>query len=426
MTNTTTLNYAHFLQGQTLSKPEALWYFGNEGEIRNYFGGRKKEFTGNTAKAFKKTLEQYFESVDDTVKVGRGKGYKLGVAKQEVSEREDNRVNNGGNELPHTKYLDAVILMGIRNRVFEHETTLNNWVRNFGLTNEALHAIKTKGIHSNESKKIRKQMVEENVLKSENSTAELNFYLTDFDNIKGQLKSVLEKMNKEGLIEYYRVPKAKLRVPLKNTLHGKTYETSYITIDSATQERITRKTEQLKEKYKITPYESFYGNKNKIRESRKEEVDNYYKELNQFYTEGMYYTDEFGRNINIEIEYFWFNHAITARATDNQVRKYLKKKRPEFYEEFLSDEKGFFGNMMSHYEREKKADVLKNAYKESKRKYENVLKKHTQDIGEGKKVGKMNMDDERILYYWDNEFCINVDKMYPYVKADFNQSNHKL
>src|SRR5699024_7776749 len=147
------------------------------------------------------------------------------------------------------------------------------------------------------SKKIRKQMVEENVLKSENSTAELNFYLTDFDNIKGQLKNVLEKMNKEGLIEYYRVPKAKLRVPLENTLHGKTYETSYITIDSATQERITKKTEQLKEKYKITPYESFYGNKNKIRESRKEDVDNYYEELNQFYTEGMYYTDEFGRNI---------------------------------------------------------------------------------------------------------------------------------
>lgn len=87
--------YAKELQGKTLSKPEALWYFGNEGEIRNYFGGRKKEFTGYTAKTFKKTLEQYFETVDDTVKVGRGKGYKLGVAKQEVSEREDNRVNNG-------------------------------------------------------------------------------------------------------------------------------------------------------------------------------------------------------------------------------------------------------------------------------------------------------------------------------------------
>ena len=79
--------YAKELQGKTLSKPEALWYFGNEGEIRNYFWGRKKEFTGYTAKTFKKTLEQYFETVDDTVKVGRGKGYQLGVAKQEVSER---------------------------------------------------------------------------------------------------------------------------------------------------------------------------------------------------------------------------------------------------------------------------------------------------------------------------------------------------
>lgn len=53
-------------------------------------------------------------------------------------------------------------------------------------------------------------------------------------------------------------------------------------------------------------------------------------------------------------------------------------------------------------------------------------KKYTQDIGEGKKVGKMNMDDERILYYWGTDFCINVDKMYPYVKADFKQDNYKL
>lgn len=71
--------YAKELEGQTLSKPEALWYFGNEGEIRNFFKGKKQCFTGHTAKTFKTTLEQYFESVDDTVKVGRGKGYKLGV-----------------------------------------------------------------------------------------------------------------------------------------------------------------------------------------------------------------------------------------------------------------------------------------------------------------------------------------------------------
>ena len=87
--------YAKVLQGQTLSKPEALWYFGNEGEIRNYFKGKKNGFTGNTAKTFKTTLEQYFESIDETVKVGRGKGYKLGKARAEVAERQDDREKNG-------------------------------------------------------------------------------------------------------------------------------------------------------------------------------------------------------------------------------------------------------------------------------------------------------------------------------------------
>lgn len=55
----------------------------------------RKSLLDTQRNPLKKTLEQYFETVDDTVKVGRGKGYQLGVAKQEVSEREDNRVNNG-------------------------------------------------------------------------------------------------------------------------------------------------------------------------------------------------------------------------------------------------------------------------------------------------------------------------------------------
>ncbi|MEY8560095.1 hypothetical protein AALF85_05300 [Jeotgalicoccus halotolerans] len=426
MINQTTLNFAQVLQGQTLSKPEALWYFGNEGEIRNYFGGRRKEFSGNTAKTFKTTLEQYFESVDDTVKVGRGKGYKLGKARAEVAERQDDRENNGGKELPHTKYLDAVILMGIRNRVFECETTLNNWVKNFGLTSEALYAVKTKGLHSKDSVTLREQMASNDVIRSKKNTAELSFYLEDFDNIKGQLKNVLEKMNNAKLIEYYRVPKVKLKTPLERMYEGKMYETYYITIDSATQERISKKKEELKEKYNITSFESHFANRNRIKEERKEDVASYYEELDEFYTTDMYYTDEFGKEVEIEVDYFWFNHAITAKATDNQVQNYLEKKRPEFYEEFLSDEKGFFGNVMNIYEKEKKADVLKKAYKESQRKYEDVLKKHNEDVAAGKKIGKLNMDDEKLLYYWNTNFCINVDNMYPYVKADFRQGNYKL
>src|SRR5699024_11009640 len=164
------------------------------------------------------------------------------------------------------------------------------------------------------------QMVKDDVIKSKNNTAELNFYLEDFDNIKGQLKNVLEKMNNENLIEYYRVPKVKLKTPLEQIYDGKTYKTKYITIDSASQERITTKMEELKEKYDITSYESHYANRNRVRKDRKKAVTSYYKELDEFYTVDMYYTNEFGKDIDIEVEYFWFNHAITARATDKQVR----------------------------------------------------------------------------------------------------------
>lgn len=400
--------------------------FGNQDQI-NRFNKDKGWKDSEREKPFLRTLNQYFETVESVkIKGVRAKQYKLGAAREEVAPREDDRENNGGQELPHTKYLDAVILMGIRNRVFEIETTLNNWVRNFGLTSEALHAVKTKGLHSKDSVTLREQMASNDVIRSKKNTAELSFYLEDFDNIKGQLKNVLEKMNNAKLIEYYRVPKVKLKTPLERMYDGKTYETYYITIDSATQERISKKKEELKEKYNITSFESHFANRNRVKEERKEDVASYYEELDEFYTTDMYYTDEFGKDVDIEVDYFWFNHAITARATDNQVQNYLKKKRPEFYEEFLSDEKGFFGNVMNIYEKEKKEDVLKKAYKESQRKYEDVLKKHKEDVAAGKKVGKMNMDDEKLLYYWNTNFCINVDNMYPYVKADFKQGNYKI
>lgn len=413
------MNNIKALERKSVGKETAVTLLGNHVQ-KAHFEKYNKFKSKTVEKSLITTLEQYFESVeiDKTVRPNK---YKLGAARKEVAEREDDR---GGQELPHTKYLDAVILMGIRNRVFEHETTLNNWVRNFGLTNEALHAVKTKGVHSKDSKTLRQQMAKDEVIRSEKNTAELSFYLEDFDNIKGQLKNVLEKMNNANLIEYYRVPKVKLKTPLERMYEGKMYETNYITIDSATQERITKKKEELKEKYNITPYESHYANRNRVKEERKKDVADYYQELDGFYTTDMYYTDEFGKDIDIEVEFFWFNHAITARATDKQVKNYLEKKRPEFYEEFLSDEKGFFGNVMNIYEKEKKADVLKKAYKESQRKYEDVIKKHREDVSAGKKIGRMNMSDEKLRYYWNTNFCINVDKMYPYAKADFIQGNY--
>src|SRR5699024_11541319 len=87
-------------------------------------------------KPFLKTLEQLFHNVEP-INISRRKYYKVGKALNKIAPREDGRRNNGGQELPHTKYLDALIIMGLKNKIFrEHETSMNNWVYNFGLASE--------------------------------------------------------------------------------------------------------------------------------------------------------------------------------------------------------------------------------------------------------------------------------------------------
>lgn len=420
--NKTQLNFAQVLQGQTLSKPEALWYFGNEGEIRNYFGGRKKEFTGKTAKTFKTTLNQYFETVDDTVKVGRGKGYKLGKARVEVAERVDNR---GGKELDYTKYLDAVVLMALDNDVFsESDATLSKWVWNFGLANHAFYSLKNNLISENpnaDAHQLRVSLKKENLISTASNTAEIEHFIQDFHEKETKLDTVLKKMKKDKLINYYEVPKVKIKYPVEIDKDGnktivKPESAPFVTqINTEAEKSITEKQRVLREKYRLTQYNVFAFTRKtekQIEELMKQEdftkdnihyrLNQYDKELEYFYENEVIVTDTQGKKTQLPIEFFWFSHAISVKATKTRIKNYIKKNRPEFYEAYITDNEMFFGEVKDYYLETRRKELVRKAYKKAEKEREKIMEKNKTSFG------KLDSESLRLLSYWDGKYQDNI------------------
>ena len=418
-------NYAYVLQGQTLSKPEALWYFGSEGEIRNFFKGKQNAFSGNTAKTFKKTLEQYFESVDDTVKVGRGKGYKLGVARDKVAERTDDRINNGGSELDYTKYLDAVVLMALDNDVFsENDATLSKWVWNFGLANHAFYSLKNNLISKNpnaDAHQLRVQLKEDNLINTATNTAEIEHFIQDFQEKERKLDVVLKKMKKDNLINYYEVPKVKIKYPVAIDKDGnktivKPESAPFVTqIDTEAEKSITEKQRVLREKYHLTPYHVFSFTRKtekQMEELMKQEdftkddisyrLNQYDEELNYFYENEVIVTDTQGKKTQLPIEFFWFSHAISVKATKTRIKNYIKKNRPEFYEAYITDSEMFFGEVKDYYLETRRKELVRKAYKKAEKEREKIMEKNKTSFG------KLDSESLRLLSYWDGKYQDNI------------------
>jgi CRISPR/Cas system-associated endoribonuclease Cas2 len=412
-------------ENSTHPKPIIVEAFGTESQKKQFeklgrFKDKEKE------QPFIKTLKQLFESVEAVkVKGIRAKQYKLGAARHEVAERKDNRSNNGGTELDYTKYLDVIVLMGIKSKMFNHEATLNQWVLNFGLVNETFYDLK---VHNNltNRRKLQKEFARDGVINHENSDFELNFYRDQYERISEELKRTLERMQKAKLIEFYKVPKVRLKKPLVKYVNGKKLEAHVITIDTGTQERISKKQEELKEKHELTDFDTYRGNFNRVKKEKRADVAKYHEELDEFFTgDEMYYKNEFKEEVPIEVDYFWFNHAITSRATDRKVITYLEKKRPEFLEEHKESIELVFESQKNFFLDSKREDVFKQAIKRKERELIRINKKYKEELEGGERFGTKNMKQAANEKFWEFDFCNNVDKAYPTFKADFSQGIRK-
>ncbi|MHC0552139.1 hypothetical protein [Salinicoccus sp. CNSTN-B1] len=364
----TKVEHAIELEGQVLSKPEALWYFGNEGEIRNYFKGRKKEFTGNTAKTFKTTLEQYFETVDDTVKVGRGKGYKLGTARNQVAERNTKNATNG--KYNHsTKHLDALMLAHLEHNLAngqEIQKSFINWLAEFKMINEA----QLKLYKSRYNKTVRKDTNE--LLESTVGTADYRvldhsyrFFIEDIRSLRKVMMNSLARMEKEEIIETFIRHKAYLNEPIKNT-QGK--DTHVISIDAKTYQQYVDAKRKIKDKYNLSENDINYRTF-KPSEETLENVKKYKRDLRKFLAEEIVITDSYGTKINVSISNLWEELAIVVKASKKKTMDYLHKYHSEILVEYqIHKYERFLSLRASNYRSDRTEERLNKAEK-SKKKY---------------------------------------------------------
>ena len=338
--------YAKELQGQTLSKPEALWYFGNEGEIRNFFKGKKNAFSGSTAKTFKTTLEQYFETVDDTVKVGKGKGYKLGAAKENKSElhRELGKNATNGKWNGSTKHLDALLLSHLEHNLIngkEIQKSYINWLLEFKMINEKQYELYQSKFNKNIREGIDEIIREAVENKDERIVSSSHkFFMDDIQAQRTTMLSSLKRMEREGIIETFKRHKAYLNKPIKNT-KGK--EVRVISIDSKTYQSYINAKRRFKEEYNLSEsdvtYRTYQPSKKTLENVKK------YKDKIKDFLSKIEVTDSYGTKITVSISNIWEELAIVVKATRSKTMDYLNKFHHEIlveyqihkYERFLSN-----------------------------------------------------------------------------------------
>lgn len=417
------LTLATAFEGMTLSKADAVEKFGTEKQ-KEHFEKYKKFKSKNVEQALIKTLEQLFDEVDITAKIGRAFGYKLGKVRNKVAPRQDLRVNNSGNELSYTKYLDAIVLLSLENNMFKgtYETTLTNWVYLFGLVNRAFFILKT-APDSEEARKIKEELRNLDTVTNTSLTHELSDFMKDYDSKTRILDNTLTRLSKNNLIKYYEVPKLLIsKLYLGDDENGETKfkETQrVITVETEVAEMITQKQAILREKYNITLFQ-LTTRKNQSKEI-KIRVKKYEEELREFYFK------DISQHIKLEemetIDLFYFARAIYIKATKTKVKNYLEKNRPEFYESYLENKNELLLSVQEEYGKERRNVVLQKA----ERKANNEIEKTVENFkGFGVDV---KQELEKLKRKWDIEastgYYNNMSVLERKLCADFVASTRK-
>lgn len=402
------------LANKNVPKEIAISLLGTAGQRKNFESNGK--LTGGANLAFKSRLERMYEEVDTSI---RGKVI-LGAAlpEEDITITES---RGGNNESGYTKYMDVIILMALENNMFtEHSTTMNRWVYNFGLVNNILYNLKSAPF-GKESLEFKEQLKEDGILNSDHQVPEMKLFMDDYEKHKRSLERVLHRMDRENLINFYKVPKVRLAEPIKigETDDGDIF-TDVITADESMEKLITTKQKELRQELRLETKHLTPAFRKTASEEMKQKLKKYDEELTMFYK-----TEE---KMGVEIKYFWFNYAITVKATTDDILKYIKEKRPEFYHEYATDKEMFFNNSKENYIHERKKKLLKDMFDKADRVFQKKLIEHEENsklpaFSSEKKIPKL--EQNRIENYWKNAYSENVQTMEPLLRPDFIQRINK-
>lgn len=328
--NNETLQLAKAFEGMTLSKKDAVSKFGSEGQ-KEHFEKYKKFTNKKIGEALKKTLDQLFETVDDTVKVGRGYGYKLGEVRSEIAERVRNIGGNttNGNWKQSTRHLDALILAHLENDIENHveiEKSVVGWMYEFNMINKKAYELHV----SRFNKQLREQIQDDikKLVQSEDYRVvdqSYKFIQNDIRYQKETLLSALKRMTKHNIVETFDRPKT-MRLNDETGLPE-----NKIDVDMKTYKFFTNKKRELRERLEIT--DGQINNYTYEKANIKEKIDEYKEELKEALSE-VEVTDAFGNTNVIAISHVWLDLAIIVKATKKKTMEYLHKFHAEILKEY--------------------------------------------------------------------------------------------
>lgn len=179
-----------------LSLKQVVHNYGSEG-AKSHYEKYGRIVSTNVRDALMRTLRQHFHHVVKG-KEGRNTYYELLEPKEEISEREDNRVNSGRKSVPYTPYLEAAIL--------NHFTSFNRDDGSYVVNGSVSKILEELSIHSYRQRNFLYSLYS-NRPSNEDEVDDVNYFvkrdiLREFERFNEQFKRAIKRLRKKKLIDY--------------------------------------------------------------------------------------------------------------------------------------------------------------------------------------------------------------------------------
>lgn len=347
--------------------------------------------TQNVFNRFVKDLKQRYTGVRVEGKGSKKTKYLLGEKRKELAEREDNRIFNGGGQLPmnYEEGFPIIILEHLMKGNVVEPRTATQLLRDFGfITNEMYMASKARydeGVLQSEVEKLK-----ENGVIDDNTEVVVHDYINnEIDRLIGHLIGFIRKLEKAKIIIHN-----KYTIGVYKDKYGrKQYEKlSPITVDRIA---LMRQNLQETDEFKHLTLTDIY------RFHNKKEVQEYWKKHDELLYK---IKNEFGQQLHLLRTFD--AHSLFLQAGGNPIMKWLKKKQNRgAIDLYKSDEvKYYIENREKFHDARDEyiVNLAQNRQDKQQREHEEKTRALIEEVG-GKK--------KRIIIEFDDTNWIRLQKL---------------
>ena len=351
------LEKANQYSGKVITKREATNIFGTK-EQQAHYQRYNKFKSKRVEERLLKTLDQLFESIE-IVKNGVRKDYRLGNARDKVIPREDGRVVSQFRELPHTKYLEMIILLQLFSGVEDGEYSITSWLKQLELVNPPLSQLKkARGderyfntLLSRVSKVPKRKITNPDMVKNE-----VLFFLEDLYKTERAFLRVLDKLNKDGIIFYERVYKASL-IPDEEEEQGE-----HVTISEEMYNMIQDQKNGLLKEHGLTKQDLFLSANMSKSNAKYKKIQAFEESFKEFLSTKI--ESEFNPDVVMRIKFLWTAYVIEVIGSEEDVLSFIERRRVEFLENYKNEGFDILHELVDNYNRLKEKYLIDVAKKE--------------------------------------------------------------